>query len=69
MLNRHLVGRLAKIETLCKLFDFYIIIWKFLLRGFQNGVIFKICPSGSEDLSEMAPKKIFLKGFFTIFWE
>ena len=29
----------AKIETLSELFDFYI-IWKPLMRGFQNGLIF-----------------------------
>ena len=29
----------AKFETLSKLFDFYI-IWKPLMRGFRNGLIF-----------------------------
>ena len=34
------VRRSAKIETLSKLFDFYI-IWKPLMTGFQIGLFFK----------------------------
>ena len=44
-----ILGRSAKIETLSKLFDFYI-IGKPLMRVFQNGFIFKIWPSGSGDV-------------------
>ena len=47
----------ANIETLSKIFDFYI-IWKALMRGFQNGLIFKIWPSSSGDILILVLQKM-----------
>ena len=44
-----ILGRSAKIETLSKLFDFYI-NWKPITKGFWNGLIFEIWSSGSGDI-------------------
>ena len=63
------VGRSAKIENLSKLFDFHS-IWKPLMRGFQNGLIFQIWPRLKRELTYLKwhQKRIF-EGLFAIFWE
>ena len=71
-----LLKRSAKIETLSKWLDFYI-IWKPLMTEFQNGLIFKVWQGDSGDIwmlvlqktgffrqDQKRKKKRFLKGFF-----
>ena len=76
-----LLKRSAKIETLSKWLDFYI-IWKPLMTEFQNGLIFKVWQGDSGDIwmlvlqktgffrqDQKRKKKRFLKGFFFNFLE
>ena len=57
------IGRSVKIETVSKLFDWYI-IWKPLIKGFQNGLVISIWRSGSGDIWNLIFQN--KKGFFRL---